>query len=96
MKAYETLFVLVPDMEKEAIEAEIAKVKAVIEKAGEVESVDEWGKRTLAYEIDKKYTEGYYVLINFKAEKSVLDDLNHLYRITDGFIRDLIVLREEN
>ena len=53
MKAYETLFVLVPDMEKEAIEAQIAKVKAVIEKAGEVESVDEWGKRTLAYEIEK-------------------------------------------
>lgn len=95
MKAYETVFVLVPEMEKEAIDAEIAKVKAVIEKAGEVESVDEWGKRKLAYEIDNKYTDGYYVLIQFKAENTVLDSLNHLYRITDSFIRDIIVSREK-
>lgn len=64
MKAYETVFVLVPELEKEAIDNEIARVKAVIEKAGEIESVDEWGKRKLAYEIDKKYKEGYYVLID--------------------------------
>jgi len=95
MKAYETVFVLVPELEKEAIDNEIARVKAVIEKAGEIESVDEWGKRKLAYEIDKKYKEGYYVLIQFKSEKSVLDDLNHLYRISDNFIRDIIVSREK-
>ena len=41
MKAYETMFVLVPELEKEAIDAEIARVKAIIEKAGEVENVDE-------------------------------------------------------
>lgn len=95
MKAYETVFVLDPGMEKEAIDAEITKVKNIIEKAGEVEAVDEWGRRKLAYTIDKKYTEGYYVLITFKAEKSVINDLNHLYLITDCYIRDMIVARDE-
>ena len=48
MKAYETIFVLNPDMEKEAMDAIINNVKSVIETAGEVKGVDEWGKRKLA------------------------------------------------
>ena len=95
MKAYETMFVLVPELEKEAIDAEIARVKAIIEKAGEVENVDEWGSRKLAYTIDNKYTDGYYVVIDFKAENSVLDDLNHLYLINDSYIRDIIIAKEK-
>ncbi|MEG0680438.1 MAG: 30S ribosomal protein S6, partial [Eubacterium sp.] len=42
-----------------------------------------------------KYTEGYYVLIQFKAENSVLDALDHLYKITDGFIRNIIIKKEK-
>ena len=95
MRAYETIFVLKPEMEKEAMEAMIAKIKSTIEVAGSVTEVDEWGMRKLAYEIHKKYTEGYYVLIKFEAEKSVLDEMNHQYRINDGFIRDIIVSLEK-
>ena len=91
MKAYETVFVLQPGMEEEARNTVIEKVKATIEGAGTITEVDEWGMRKLAYEIEKKYTEGYYVLIKFQSEKTVLDALNHLYRITDAFIRDIIV-----
>lgn len=95
MRAYETIFVLKPELEKEVNDAFIAKVKDAISVAGEVESVDEWGKRKLAYEIDKKYTEGYYVLVNFKAEKSVLDSLDYLYKVTDEVIRSIVVKREK-
>ncbi len=95
MRAYETIFVLKPELEKEVNDAFIAKVKDAISVAGEVESVDEWGKRKLAYEIDKKYTEGYYVLVNFKAEKSVLDSLDYLYKVTDDVIRSIVVKREK-
>ncbi|MCH4071931.1 30S ribosomal protein S6 [Pseudoramibacter sp.] len=95
MKAYETVFVLKPDMEKEAMDTIINNVKSVIEAAGEVEGVDEWGKRKLAYTIANKYTEGYYVLVTFKAEPSVLDELNHRYLINDNIIRDMIVARED-
>ena len=95
MKSYETVFVLQPGMEEEARNAVIERVKAVIETTGKITDVDEWGIRKLAYEIDKKYTEGYYVVIKFEAGNDVLDGLNHLYRITDAFIRDIIVCLEK-
>lgn len=95
MRAYETVFVLRPDLEKEALTATIDKVKAVIETSGEVESVEEWGSKKLAYEIDKKYNDGYFVLINFVCDNSVLDELEHIYRINDEFIRNIIVKKEK-
>jgi small subunit ribosomal protein S6 len=95
MRKYETLFVLKPDLEKEVIEESVTKVKAVIEAAGEIEKVDEWGKRKLAYEIDKKYQEGFYVLIDFKADNSVLDALDHLYKINEQFIRSIVIKKEK-
>ena len=95
MRKYETLFVLKPDLEKEAIEELVGKVKAVIEAAGEIEKVDDWGKRKLAYEIDKKYQEGFYVLIDFKSDNSVLDALDHLYKINEQFIRSIVIKKEK-
>lgn len=95
MRVYETLFVLKPDLEKEATEELVGKVKAVIEAAGTIEKVDDWGKRKLAYEIDKKYQEGHYVLVEFKAENSVLDALDHLYKINEPFIRSIVIKKEK-
>lgn len=95
MKSYETVFVLQPELTEEARIAAIDKVKAVIEAAGTITEVDEWGIRKMAYVIDKKYSEGYYVVISFDAEKTVLPSLEHLYRITDAFIRDIVVCKED-
>ena len=94
MKAYETVFVLVPELEKEAIDNEIARVKAVIEKAGEIESVDEWGKRKLAYDINY-ISEGYYVLMKFTSAPDFPAELDRILGITDGVIRSLITMRAE-
>lgn len=87
MKSYETTVVLQPELTKEQIDAVLEKITAIINAGGEVENVDEWGKRKLAYEIDKKYTEGYYIVIEFKATPEVLRNLDHLYKINDEFIR---------
>ncbi|MGI6108466.1 MAG: 30S ribosomal protein S6 [Eubacteriaceae bacterium] len=95
MKSYETLVVLQPELTKEQIDDVLAKITAIINADGEVETVEEWGKRKLAYEIDKKYTEGYYVLINFKATTAVLPNLDHLYKINDEFIRSLVINKEK-
>ena len=95
MRKDERLFVLKKENEKEAIEEIVGKVKAVIEAAGEIEKVDDWGKRKLAYEIDKKYQEGFYVLIDFKADNSVLDALDHLYKINEQFIRSIVIKKEK-
>ena len=95
MRAYETLFVLKPDLEKDAIEELVGKVKVIIEAAGTVEKVDDWGNKKLAYEIDKKYQEGHYVLVDFAAENSVLDALDHLYKINEPFIRSIVIKKEK-
>ena len=62
---YETIFVIDATKTEEEITALVEKFKSLIEKNGEIESVDEWGKRRLAYAIND-LTEGYYVLVNFK------------------------------
>ena len=94
MKKYETMFVLKTDLAEDAIKGIIERVKAAIEKAGEVESIEEWGKRKLAYLIDKKYTEGYYVLINCSAESKVFPELEHNFKINENFIRHMIINKE--
>ena len=67
MRKYETIFILHPSLDEEAVKANIEKFKGVIENGGgTVENVDFWGKRKLAYEI-AKVNEGFYTLLNFEA-----------------------------
>ena len=80
---------------EEEITALVEKFKSLIEKYGEIESVDDWGKRRLAYPIND-LTEGYYVLVNFKAKSDFPTELERVYGITDGIIRDIVVRREED
>ena len=94
MRKYETIFILSPSFEEEAVKATIEKFKGVIENGGgTVDNVDFWGKRKLAYEINK-VNEGYYTLINFTANTELPRELDRIFRITDGVIRHIIV-REE-
>ena len=95
MNKYETIFVIDPTKTEEEITALVEKFKSLIEKYGEIESVDEWGKRRLAYPIND-LTEGYYVLVNFKAKSDFPVELERVYGITDGIIRDIVVRREED
>lgn len=91
---YETIFVIDSTKTEEEITALIEKFKSLIEKYGEIESVDDWGKRRLAYPIND-LTEGYYVLVNFKSNPEFPTELERVYGITDGIIRDIVVRREE-
>ena len=91
---YETIFVLDATKTEEEITALVEKFKSLIEKYGEIESVDEWGKRRLAYPIEK-LTEGYYVLVNFKSGPDFPAELERVYGITDGVIRSIVVKAEE-
>ena len=94
MRKYETIFILNPSFEEEAVKATIEKFKGVIENGGgTVENVDFWGKRKLAYEISK-VSEGYYTLINFTAGTELPRELDRIFRITEGVIRHIIVKEE--
>ena len=90
---YETIFVVDASLEEEAIAGIVEKFKTLISNAGEIESVDEWGKRRLAYPIDYK-TEGYYVLVNFSAKPDFPLELERIYNITDGLLRSIIIRKD--
>ena len=72
------------------VSALVEKFKALIEKSGTLESVDEWGKRKLAYLINDE-PEGYYVLFNYQAAPEFPAELDRIFKITDGVLRSLIV-----
>ena len=94
MRKYETIFILHPSLDEEAVKANIEKFKGVIENGGgTIENVDFWGKRKLAYEI-AKVNEGFYTLINFEANTELPKELDRVFRITDGVIRHIIVKNE--
>ena len=94
MRKYETIFILHPSFDEEAVKANIEKFQGVIENGGgKVENVDFWGKRKLAYEINK-VNEGYYTLINLEANPELPKELDRVFRITDGVIRHIIVKNE--
>ena len=91
---YETIFIINPNLGEEEIAGLVDKFKSLIESAGQVETVEEWGKRRLAYPI-KDLNEGYYVLINFSSEPSFPQELERNYKITDGIMRAIIVKKDE-
>ena len=92
--SYETIMVLNPKLDEEATKALIERFTGLIASNGTVESVDEWGKRRLAYEIEDE-TEGYYVLVNFTSEPDFPKELSRVYQITDGVLRTIIVRKSE-
>ena len=86
MKAYELLFFVDPSLDPETRLAVMKRIDTTIaEGAGKVDSVDEWGKRKLAYEINY-LTEGYYVLVKFTSGPELPAELDRILGITDGVI----------
>ena len=91
---YEAMIVYSVKESEDAAKALVEKFKALMEKHGTVESVDEWGKRKLAYAINYE-TEGYYALYNFSAEPEFPAELDRVFKITEGILRSIIVAVEE-
>ncbi|MGL5711865.1 MAG: 30S ribosomal protein S6 [Paraclostridium sp.] len=91
MKNYELVFVVKPNTDEEAREAVLNKVKEVIATEGEVAKVDVWGTKKLAYPI-AKFTEGHYVLVNFKSAVDVPKEIDRNLKINENVIRHMIVV----
>ena len=95
MKAYELLFFVDPSLDPETRLAVMKRIDTTIaEGAGKVDSVDEWGKRKLAYAINY-ITEGYYVLISFTSAPEFPKELDRILGITEGIMRSMIVCKDE-
>ncbi len=95
MHKYELAVVLSAKLEEDDRTAALDKVKALIERfGGQITNVDDWGKKKLAYEI-QKMTEGYYYFVQFDAESTAPAEIESRIRIMDNVIRYLIVRADE-
>ena len=94
MNKYESVIIINPNLEAEAIKALIEKISNLINTDGKVTSVEELGNKKLAYEI-KKQKEGYYVVYKFEANPQLISELERNYRITDEVIKFIVIKEEE-
>ncbi|MBQ7348983.1 MAG: 30S ribosomal protein S6 [Clostridia bacterium] len=93
MTKYEMLYILDQSLADEAKEAIIKKFEDLVtDNGGVVEKTDRWGTKKLQYPINYK-NEGYYVLMTFEAEKTLVVEIKRVAGITDGIIRRLITKR---
>ena len=94
MNSYELLYIVKADMEEEARTALISRFSdLIVNNGGEIVETDEWGKRRFAYPINY-INEGYYVLVNFKAQPTVIAELERNCRITEDTIRFMCIKKD--
>jgi len=92
---YELALILRPTLDEEAKAAQIEQVTQLLNRFGaNIEKVDEWGRRRLAYEIAKQ-NEGFYYFITFNCESNVPAEIESRVRIMEGLLRYLIIRIEE-
>lgn len=91
---YEVMFIIQAALEEDKKQAAIEMVKEIITADGEVGKVSVWGNRKLAYPIQKQ-NEGYYVVIEFTASPELPKELGRRFKISDSFIRHIIINKDE-
>ena len=95
MKPYELLLIITPDHDENEAETLTDQVKGIIENGGTLLKVDPWGKKRLAYPIQKR-SEGYYVLYIFECAPSFVASLNQSLRVIETILRYMIVQYEDD
>jgi small subunit ribosomal protein S6 len=91
---YEGLFIIRPDLDKESQDKAIEFIKDEIAKrAGKIESAQGPDKKQMAYAI-KKYSEGFYYLLNFSAPTKAITELNNVYKLNNTLLRHFILKKE--
>ena len=95
LREYELMVLLDPDLSDEEISKTLEGLQDLIkENGGEIEGVDEWGRRSLAYEIRHK-REGYYAVLYFKGGPDMPDRIRHHIQFNKNFMRGMILRRGE-
>ncbi len=87
MRYYETLYIINPDLTDDDYREVVAKFNTLVEKEkGVVTRVDEWGKKTLAYEV-KKFDKGSYVLLQYCGEQGIIEEIKREMSLDDRVIK---------
>lgn len=93
MRHYEVVFLVHPD-QSEQVPGMIDRYRSTIEgKGGTIHRLEDWGRRQLAYPINKVH-KAHYVLMNIECNNEVLDELDSAFRFNDAVIRNLVLKRK--
>ncbi|HXG36255.1 MAG TPA: 30S ribosomal protein S6 [Dehalococcoidia bacterium] len=91
MRDYELLMVISPDLDNESVPATVDRVQQfILERGGQITQVDNWGRRKLAYPIDR-FQEGNYVVTQFRLDPARVRDLESTLQLAEDVIRHLVV-----
>jgi small subunit ribosomal protein S6 len=94
MRNYEGVFIINPDLTTDASKGVLTQVQDLVTKnGGHVDGVQEWGKRRLAYKINKKH-EGNYVILNFQLDSKNTKKLEQTLKLNDNLLRFLLVNKD--
>ena len=94
MRHYEIVFLVHPD-QSEQVTAMIDRYKSMIESnGGKIHRIEDWGRRQLAYPINKIY-KAHYAMINIECDQATREELETAFRFNDAVIRSLVIKREE-
>jgi len=95
MRKYELVFIIRPDVSEDAVTTAIEQVRQwVTAESGEVERVEQWGRRRLAYPINDQH-EGHYVLFNLALAPRAIDEVERNLKLSDVILRHLLVRVDE-
>ena len=90
MRAYELMVILSPEVEDRAVEPSLSKfLEIVTSEGGSIDNVDIWGRRRLAYEIQKK-SEGIYAVVNFTSTPETAAELDRVLNLNESVMRTKI------
>ena len=89
------MIIITPDYEENEAEALIENVRSIVEDGGNLIHLDVWGKRRLAYPIQKR-SEGYYAVYVFECDPSFVAQVNQALRVIEAILRHMIVLYEDD
>lgn len=93
MNKYETVYIISPILDEEQTKGIVEKFNNLVSQYGELEKVEEWGRKKLAYEVqDQK--EGYYVLLLFSANPDFPLELERNFKITEGVLKYLVLRKD--
>lgn len=93
MRHYEVVFLVHPD-QSEQVPAMVDKYRTLIEgSGGAVHRLEDWGRRHLAYNIDKVH-KAHYVLMNIECDQPTLDEISSMFKFSDAVLRNLIMRRD--
>lgn len=94
MRHYEIVFLVHPD-QSEQVPSMVERYKAIIEEGkGQIHRLEDWGRRQLAYPINKIH-KAHYVLMNVECNKEAIEEIENVFRFNDAIIRNMILSMDE-